>query len=392
MLADRFFSWLTTDKKGAGLAPFLLLLSLVAAVLPGSMAYAQDGGIAMAGTFYAQVFEIPPGTEVSAPSVFVVVFNHGEEKSLFEMSGEAPFGVEIVFSEGEFSLPPGEKKKVFITVRIGEDAVPGQYELVAKATKVTAEVEGAIMIATAAAQRADLIIAGESAIVNVQVVSPNNEPVVSVVRLFKIIDGKEMEFASSETGVLEVKVSPGSYITSAYVAGQKLAEESFDVAEGETKRIVLIGETVYIGGFGAVPNYSTATEELAFIELVYTINNFYQPMGDVEAILHVSLDSRPLEVISLVTFEPLNTGRTGGSYNYIPSKGWESGEYGFMIELYTEGELYIKTLEEKHKVELSPTILEHLKNNLLLLLLCIVILFNLFMVFLIWRQKQRRHA
>ena len=173
----------------------------------------------MAGTFYAQVFEIPPGAEVSAPSVFVVVFNHGEEKSLFEMSGEAPFGVEIVFSEGEFSLPPGGQKKVFITVRIGEDAVPGQYELVAKATKVAAEVEGAIVVTTAAAQRANLIIAGESAIVNVQVVSPNNEPVVSAVRLFKVIDGKEMEFASSETGVLEVKVAPGSYITSAYVAG-----------------------------------------------------------------------------------------------------------------------------------------------------------------------------
>jgi len=393
----RLLSWLSIEKRGAA-RPALLLLLLVAlasAVLPGSMAHAQDGGIgvAMAGTFYAQIFEIPPGTEVSAPSVYVVVFNHGEEESLFEMSGETPFGVEIVFSEDEFTLPPGGQKKVFITVRVDEDAVPGQYELVARVTKVVAEVEGAVVVATSAGQRADLTIVGESAMVYVQVVSPDGEPVVSVVRLFKIVEEREMEFASSETGVLEVEVSPGSYITSAYVAGQKLAEESFDVAAGETKKIILSGLTVYIGGFGAVPNYSAATGELAFIEVVYTINNFYQPMPDVEVIIQVNLDGEPLEMISLSTFESLNTGRTGGSYYYIPSKGWESGEYGFMLELYTEGKLYTKTLEEKQKVELPSTILKYPKNNLLsLILLCVVILFDSFMIILIWRQKRRKHA
>jgi len=128
MLMDRLLSWLTIDKRGAVLAPLLLLLILAAALLPGSTAYAQ-GGIAMAGTFYTQVFEIPPGVEISVPSVYVVVFNQGEEESRFEMSGEAPLGVEIVFSEGVFTLSPGGQKKVFITVRVGEDAVPGQYEL-----------------------------------------------------------------------------------------------------------------------------------------------------------------------------------------------------------------------------------------------------------------------
>ncbi len=184
MLIDRLLSWLSIDKRGARPALLLLLLALVSAVLPGSTTHAQDGiGVAMTGTFYTQVFEIPLGAEVSAPSVYVVVFNHGEEESLFNMSGEAPFGVEVVFSEDEFALPPGGQKKVFITVRVSENAVPGQYELVARVTKVAAEVEDQVAITVAVDQRADLIIGGESAIVNVQVVSPSGEPVVAVVRL-----------------------------------------------------------------------------------------------------------------------------------------------------------------------------------------------------------------
>lgn len=387
---SKLLNWLAIDKRGARPAPLLFLLILVAAVLPGTMANAQSG-IAMVGTFYAQVFEIPPGAEVSAPSIYVVVFNHGEDESRFEMSGESPLGVEIVISEGQFTLPPGGQKKVFITVRVGEDAVPGQYELIVRATQVMDEVEGAVVVSTAAAQQADLIIVGESAMVEVQVVSPNGEPVVSVVRLFKIIEGKEMEFASSETGVLEAKVSPGSYTTSAYVAGQQLAEESFDVMAGETKMIVLSGRTAYIGGFGVVPNYSTETGKLVFVEIVYTINNFYQPMADIEVILQVSLDSEFLEDISLVTFESLNTGRTGGSYNYIPSKGWESGEYSFELELYKQGELYTKTLEEKQRVESKSSILEY-TDPIIVFLLCLGILVILVMALLIWRRKLRRHA
>lgn len=348
-------SCLAKSERGAGFAPLLLVVMLVAAVVPASMAYAQ-GGIAMAGTFYAQVFQIPQGVEVSAPSIYVVVFNHGGDESRTRMSCDAPLGVEVLLSEGEFTLSPGGQKKVFITVRVSEDAVPGKYELVVRAERVVPEVEGKVAVATAAAQKADLIIVGESALVEVRVVSPDGEPVVSVVRLLKVIEGKEREFAFSETGVLEAKVSSGSYIASAYVAGQKLAEDRFDVAADETKRVALTVRTVYIGGFGAVPNHFTETGRLAFAEVVYTINNLYQRMVDVEVILKVSLDGEPLEEISLVTFGSLDTGRTGGRYNYTPSKGWESGEYSFRLELYTGGELYTRTLEQKLKVELPPPV------------------------------------
>ena len=111
MLKDRLLNWSGLNKRGAGPAPLLFLLVLLAAVLlPGSTAYAQDGGIAMSGTFYAQVFELPPGVEVSGPAIYVVVYNQGGEESRYKMSTESPLGVEIIFRRPNSPLPPAGRR------------------------------------------------------------------------------------------------------------------------------------------------------------------------------------------------------------------------------------------------------------------------------------------
>ena len=143
MITDRILRRLTINKRGAVSAPLLplfLLLVLAAAMLPGSVAHAQQGGLAMAGTFYAQVFQIPPGGKVSGSSVYVVVFNQAPEESQFEMSSVAPAGVEMVFSETKFTLKPGQQKQILISVQVSEQAVPGQYKLVARVTRVAVPV------------------------------------------------------------------------------------------------------------------------------------------------------------------------------------------------------------------------------------------------------------
>jgi hypothetical protein len=53
-----------------------------------------------------------------------------------------------------------------------------------------------------------------------------------------------------------------------------------------------------------------------------------------------------LDQVSLATLSPLELGRVGLSYNYIPADGWASGRYGFVLELYLDGALYAATSEE----------------------------------------------
>ena len=328
----------------APLIPLLLLISMFMA----APAQAQ-GGLAISGSFYRQAFEIPQGSSVSAPSVYVVVFNQGDEEFGIRMTWEVPVGVNINLSHDDFTLQPGDQQEVLIGVEVTQDATPGEYEIsvTAEAYKQSA---GGIQLLGAAGQSATLMVLGESASVTVQAVSPDGEPVVAVVRLFKVIAGENYEFAYSETGTLEATVSPGSFIASAYVGGEKLAEESFELAADEERTATLTVGTVYFEGFGIVPNYHSETGELAFGEIVYTVRNLYQPVANAEIILLVTRDGASLDEISLATLSPLDIGRVGLSYNYIPSGGWVDGSYGFKLQLNLDGEPYATTLEEQFDV------------------------------------------
>ena len=67
----------------------------------------------MAGTFSQQEFELPQGTEVSSPSIYVVVFNHTADEMKVQMLFTAPFGVEVLFDHAIFTLPAGGEQKVY---------------------------------------------------------------------------------------------------------------------------------------------------------------------------------------------------------------------------------------------------------------------------------------
>jgi len=341
-------SWL---KRGViGFAPLIPLL-LLAGLFMAAPAQAA-GGLALSGSFYRQAFEIPQGSSVSAPSIYVVVFNQSDAEFGVRMSSEAPVGVNITLSHDDFTLEADEQQKVLIGVEVTHDAAPGEYEISVTAESYKQGVSG-IQLLGAAGQSATLTVLGESASVTVQAVSPEGEPVVAVVRLFKVIAGENYEFAYSETGSLEATVSPGSFIASAYVGGEKLAEEAFDVAADEEKTVTLTVGTIYFEGFGVVPNYHTGSGELAFAQIVYTVRNLYQPVANAEIMLLVTRDGASLEEISLATLSPLDIGRVGLNYNYIPPAGWVIGSYGFRLQLNLDGEPYATTLEEQLNVSVG---------------------------------------
>ena len=335
-------SWL--ERGAIRFGPLISLLLLAGLLMP--VPAQAEGGLGLSGSFYRQAFEIPQGSSVSAPSIYVVVFNNSDEEFGVRMTTEAPVGVNIILSEDDFTLQPGEQNKVFIEVEVTNDAAPGEYEIGVTAESYKEGV-GGIQLVGSAGQSATLVVLGESASVTVRVVSPDGEPVAAVVRLFKVMAGENHEFAYGETGTLEATVSPGSFIAQAYLGGNRLAEESFDVAADEEKTVNLTVATVYFEGFGIVPNYATESGELAFAEVVYTINNLYQIFPQAEVMLRVSHGGTPEEV-RLAAFTPLGVGRMSGlSYNYIPAEGWKQGSYSFRLELYCGGELYAATQQQE---------------------------------------------
>jgi len=330
------------EQRGTVWLAILTLLLLAGLLMP---APAFAGGLAMSGSFYRQDFEIPLGTSLSTPDVYVVVLNNGSEDFNISMSTETPTGVELVLSAKDFTLKASEQKKIDISIKVSESAVPGNYQL-----RVTAEAhkEGAgIQLLGAAGQTARLTVTGEAASVEIAAVTPDGGAVPAMVKLYKQSGNQNFNVGYSETGSLKMKVAPGNYLAEAYVAGNKLADKTFSVAANETKKITLEIKTVYFEGFSIVPNYNTETKELAFAQVVYTVNNLLQPFPEAKVILKVTKGGAPLDETTLATLAPLEKGRAGLSYNYIPADGWQKTTYTFKLELQIGGKPYVSSREEK---------------------------------------------
>ncbi len=325
-------------RQLAPLAAFLVLSLL----LPPAVS--AQGGLALSGSFYRQDFKVPQGASIESPDVYVVVFNNSGSDMNVRLASEAPPGVELVLSESQFRLPAGQQKKVTVAVKVSEAAAPGEYQL-----RVTAEALGegvGIKLLGAAGQTAKLTVTGEAASVEVVALTPDGSPLPARVTLYRQTTGARLSVAYSDTGSLKVRVAPGEYIAEAYMDGSKIAEERFRIAANESKRIVLQAKTVYFEGFSVVPNYSAETKKLVFAEVVYTVNNLFQPFPQAKVVLKVTKEGSLLDEVGLITLAPLEKGRVELSYNYIPKEGWQKAEYRFKLELWIEGKLYTSSKEE----------------------------------------------
>ena len=300
--------------------------------------------MALSGSFFRQDFKLAQGATIDNPDVYVVVFNNGDSALNVRLTTDAPPGVELLLSETEFRLPPGEQKRVTVGVKVTEAAVPGEYQLRVSAS---AHSEGTgIRLVGAVGQTARLTVTGEAASVEVVAVAADGSLLPARVGLYRQVGGSKVTVGSSEAGSLKMRVAPGEYIAEAYMEGNKLAEETFRVAANESKKIVLQAKTVYFEGFTVVPNYSAETKKLVFAEIVYTVNNLFQPFPQGKVVLKVTKGGSPLDEVNLITLAPLEKGKVELSYNYIPKEGWQKAEYRFKLELWIEDKPYTSSKEE----------------------------------------------
>lgn len=368
-----------------GVISSLMVACLLFCLLQAPVAFAQEEDvIGITGNFYRQVYEIPQGGSAGGSDTYIVVFNQGQTETKLKMVCEAPMNVSVSFSDEEFVLQPGDNQKVFISINVTEDALPGEYELKVVA-EVVKEVGGGIKVASAAGQRAKLIITGASATVEVVTLGPEGEPVSATIRLFKIISGRENEIAASDTGVVEAKVSPGTFVAVAYIAGEELARQSFDISPDEHKRVELIVRSVYFRAFSIVPFYEG--NKITYAELTYAIKNLYRNLPEVMISLSVEYQNTPLEERNLATLSILQQGKTELSYIYIPKEGWQTGVYQFRLQLSSKGMVYASIEEVLEVTVKAPPVALGLP---LMLIIGIGVAILIAGLLLISRRKKRK--
>ncbi len=301
-----------------------------------------SGGIAISGSFYAHDYVLTQGEEISSKDIYIVAFNKEEKRVRVDIEYEAPEFIEVNLSSKGCFLNPDEHKRVYISLKARDDAIPGNYTV--KVIAIIKEVRGdlPIKVLTSAAQEANVTITGEYGEVEVAAIDPaGNIASTALVKLFR----SGYEIASAE-GKLRKRVVPGRYTAKAYLLGEESASEEFDVAAYEEKRIELPIRSVYFEVFDAVPARDK-TGRIGYVYVVAVVKNLYKDLPNVSISLEVSGATSESLTIYSSPFLPLN--RTEIRYNYIPEGGWESGEYAFREKVIADDTLYaasaVKTVE-----------------------------------------------
>jgi len=358
------FRWCFTQKIVRA-APLLILLFGLTALtgLLGPARLEAADGIAISGSFKNQVFLMPQDSSASGPSINVVVFNNSDEDFQVTMTtvamidnGQrngteviwepAPPGVTMSLSNSDFVLQAHSNQEIQVGLAVALEAVTGEYKLEVSAQGSRGSGTGFELVGVAG-QSARLTVIGQSATVIADTVSPGGQPVVTTIRLFRLVGTETYELVYSNSGHVEAKVSPGDYIVKAYgYQGEMLADQEFYVAADETKTVALTVETVFFRDFEPLPATNTRTGEFDHVQVVYTIANVYQSVDNAEVRMEVTFNGGKLEEVSLLTLSVLERGDRGVQSAYFASGGWQDGTYGFKLQLYIGGQPYTST-EEK---------------------------------------------
>jgi hypothetical protein len=99
--------------------------------------------------------------------------------------------------------------------------------------------------------------------------------------------------------------------------------------------------------FSISPNYDPATSKLVYTRVVYQMNATRDSLPDTRLMLTVFRDGGFLEQVPLFTLSQLQADGKTGELSYVPSVGWELGQYTFRAELY-QGENLIQDTPLQH--------------------------------------------
>jgi hypothetical protein len=316
---------------------YIFAILIVAAVLvlqPPLLAKAQ--GVAISGTFYRQDFRLVPGETISTPDIYVVVFNHESDDLMINLSSHVSpeAQAEVLLSESVFVIPAGGSQKVIVGVRVGDNAVPGDYSISITAN-VVKESTG-ISVTGGAQQQAKLTIFGESGNARITTVTYDDEPFPGEIHLFQLLEERVMPSNYSRTGALDTRLVPGDYRVQVLYKDSEVAVEVFSLQADETKEITVVARPVTIAGFSTTFNFFQDTGEIAFANISYTIRNLYRPEKNVKAILNVSLDGNPIDEEEIFSLPTLGLDGMTGSYKYVPSQRWQEGHYVFQLDVRSQ--------------------------------------------------------
>ncbi|GEM_PF-5116464 len=318
-------------------------------------AYSQIGpyipSIGMSSSFDSfSPLQIPRGGWVFSDSLFVVIFNHANSTETVALNYTAPPGISITFHPPEhvFDIAPHTYRRIVLEVRVSKDIVPGPYEVIVTAYEIKRPEPGKVVVIPAVSHKLRIIVEGEYGYIRARAVDPAGALVHdALVRLYRVINGTEVNIIDSRNGTLNARVVPGEYVIRAYLMGDLVAEKRFSLEAFEDKNITLVLRIIYFERFSIIPVVSNETGNILSARLHAVLKNVYRTLNNTAILLIVRKDGEPLENRTLVSAGVLPVGRTTYDFDYVPYTGWSRGNYTFRLVVYGLGNRVLATSDLK---------------------------------------------
>jgi VCBS repeat-containing protein len=110
--------------------------------------------------------------------------------------------------------------------------------------------------------------------------------------------------------------------------------------------------TMTLTSFSVAPTFNESTQKIVFARVVYQVDQKWMDFPDAKLMLSVYHNGNLLEQVPLLTLSQQQDDGKTGKLDYIPSRGWQAGEYTFLAQLQ-EGTNIIYS-QELTKLHVNP--------------------------------------
>jgi hypothetical protein len=321
----------------------LAALWVLALFLPTVPAQAQsEGGIAISGSFYRHHFQMIPGEKMKTPQSEIVVYNNYDRAIQVKITATAPQGVEVNQDGKILNLEANTNVSLPVLLNLGEEVVPGEYEIHLAADVIPNNIAGVTVVGSAE-MRTKLTVFGESGVISVNTITPDQQPFYGQLYLYRR-EGEQLAPAFESTGdVLNERLVPGDYVLLEYYQGEVVAETQFTIVPNDDKKITLTARTIFVDGLSVVPVTAGDSNQISSVRVDYTLRNIFEPTEPLTLVLVVSYNGKLIEELEMVTIPGLDIGSQSSRFTYIPPQGWQGGRYEFEVRVLSKNLVFSRS-------------------------------------------------
>jgi hypothetical protein len=293
-------------------------------------------GFGASGPFAGYHYKLVQGESIEIPQIYVIFFNNYNTEINVQLSATVPDGVTIDLESDLITMEANSIMEVPVRITTADDAAAGDYVIGVAAEVIPDEING-IQIIGSAKLSARLSIYGEAGRYSIVTETTKGDPFEGDLTIYRKEDNNLLTpVGYSDDGTYSDRVIPGTYVAQVYYDGTKVVDYEFVINDGDDLDIVLVAKTVFITTFLVGPVFNDETELLQSAQIVYTIENIYEPINNARLMLVVERNGSPVDNIEILFTGYLGTGAFDGRYSYIPTNGWRAGDYSFKLEIYED--------------------------------------------------------